>query len=168
MKYDLGIIPCTKTKNVNGQTARTLYTGGPFSLFIRHAQQRCTRVVIMSAKYGILQLDHAVNYYDATMATLTIEQRAELLVKLREQLQRYVGLRTLAYVPKVYYEIALEALPPVVGGWDRPYKTMPMLPLWARLKKEIADHEAENPASGRLLVPVLPRRGFAPDFDESE
>lgn len=165
--YSLGIIPCTKTKRADGKTARTLYAGGPFSLFMRHALQRCDVVMIMSARYGLLELNASVRYYDATMGTLTSVERQELIRKLRMQMPWLVGRRTLAYVPKVYYEVALEACPGIAASWHRPYKTLPMLPLWALLKREIEDHEQrESAASSGLQLPVLPRRGFSSDFDE--
>lgn len=163
--YQLGIVPCTKTKHPTASTAQTLYRSGGFSLTMRHAQQRCDRVIIMSAKYGLLQLNDAVRYYDMTIAQMVRSEREALIEKLWHQMPRYAGERTLSYLPKLYYEVAHEALSSIASKWDRPYKHLGMLKLWAQLSQEIKDYE-KNATGGGPQLPGVPRRRITPRPDE--
>jgi hypothetical protein len=143
--WDLGIIPCTSGKRPAGLTPLTLYKGGPFALSLRHAQQRCHQVMIMSAHYGLLRLSDPIRYYDAYLPTLTPEQRGALLGRLKHQLPQLAGLRVLSYLPKAYYLALLEADPTIVARFQRPYRKLPSLVLFKTLSNEIK-HYGIHPA----------------------
>lgn len=138
--YELGIVPCTKTKNPTAQTAQTLYRGGPFSLMMRHAVLYCERVIIMSAKHGLLDLNEKVTYYDAYLPNLSRSERDVFVNKLSDQLLKIESFETLSYLPKVYFDACCEALPQVTETWHRPFKHLPMHTCWKVLSEEIAAH----------------------------
>ncbi len=143
-RYDVALIPCTATKHATGRTPLTLYKGGPFSLMIRHAQQRADLILIMSAKYGLIDVDADVFYYNAYLPDLTPQARARLIVRLRSQIEDrhslLMGGRVLSYLSKAYYEALAEADALVAVNVRRPYKKLPMLPLFKILSNEIKSY----------------------------
>lgn len=142
--YDFGLIPCTSGKRPDGLTPLTLYKGGPFSLMMRHAQQRCGEILIMSAKYGLLGLQDPVRYYDAYLPDLTEAERAALAwrIKSSEKLlgASAPGTRILSYLPRAYHEFLAGAKPEIVGALKRPYANLPSLSLYAVLSHEIKNY----------------------------
>jgi hypothetical protein len=146
-RYDLALIPCTSRKNITGMTARSLYMGGPFATMMRHAQQRADRILILSAKFGLLELDAPVSYYDAYLPDLSPQMRERLIVRLRGQLQAYSQAhkpweqtRTLSYLPLAYYEAVAEASRSVAETFCRPYRKLPMIRCTAVLSAEIVTY----------------------------
>ncbi len=147
--YELGLIPCTKTKNPVGVTALTLYRSSPFSVQLRHAQQRCSRILIMSAKYGLLRLGDRVAFYEAYLPTLTEEQQVALRDELRRKAHEHALTRTppnqvLCYLPRAYYEFLVGT--DLISNWaqkiHRPYKSLPTLTLTKVLSNEIKGFES--------------------------
>lgn len=140
-RWDLALIPCTASKHLTGITPITLYKGGPFSLMMRHAQQRADQILIMSAKYGLLGLGDSVSWYDKYLGNLSPQEHARLVVRLRGQIDPgWSGGRVLSYLPKVYFETLLEANPAVVGAFHRPYRKLPSLRLFKVLSNEIKNY----------------------------
>lgn len=146
-RWDLGIIPCTSGKNPEGVTPLTLYKGGPFATMVRHAQQRCDHILIMSAKFGLIPTDAPVSYYDTYLPNLSPQMRERLRVQVRAQFAEGVPQalrkpwserRVLSYLPEAYYDFLLEAHPTYAQRFRRPYKGMGMLRLIACLSAEIA------------------------------
>jgi len=146
--FDIGLVPCTATKNPQGVTPLTLYKGGPFSLMVRHARQRCKRIVIMSAKYGLLEENARVQYYDTFIGDLDAGARQELMVRVRSQLKDMQGQTALSYLWKPYYSVLQ-----IANVWDipvaTPYMGLPSLVLYKVLSNEIKD---PNPTRRRLVV----------------
>lgn len=146
-RYDVGIIPCTAGKHAEGMTARTLYKGGGFATMMRHAAQRCDKVLIMSAKFGLITLDAPVSYYDAYLPDLSPQMRERLIVRMGKQVDELVwgGMpegqmpRILSYLPQAYYETLIIARP-ISDFVLRPYKKLGMLKLTACLSAEIAGY----------------------------
>lgn len=140
--WDVGLIPCTKAKKPTGINARTLYRGGTFSLLMRHAHQRCDKVMIMSAKYGLVDLDHPMQYYDQFVDAQTTQERLELLAKVRGQIQELKGLRVISYLWHSYHSILVEADPTIANQLRRPYKGIPTMPayLQAIITREISNY----------------------------
>ena len=147
-RWDLGIIPCTSGKHADGVTPLTLYKGGPFATMIRHAQQRCDHVLIMSAKFGLLRLDDPVSYYDAYLPKLPPQMRERLRERTAGQLAENIPQalrkpwnerRVLSYLPEAYHDflmvVAAESYKHV---FRRPYAHLGMLTMIATLSAEIA------------------------------
>lgn len=105
--FRLALLPCTKTKNPHGLTAQTLYSGGAFSLMMRHAQQRADRIMILSAKYGLLDLADPVEPYEQWLPDLKPEERQRLARLVEFQLlalQLEEPVLVISYLPKAYHE----------------------------------------------------------------
>lgn len=140
-RWGLALIPCTAGKRIDGQTPLSLYKGGPFALMMNHARQRAERIMIMSAKYGLLNLDEPISWYDAFLPNLDPQARARLIVRMRGQIDPgWSQTRVLSYLPKAYYETLLEANPPVVSTFRRPYRKLPSLVLYKILSNEIKNY----------------------------
>lgn len=150
-RYQLALIPCTKAKNPVGITPLTLYRSTPFSLMVRHAQQRCESVLIMSAKYGLLRLNDRIAFYEAYLPALNEQQqtalRDELRYKIREhRILQIPGAQVLSYLPRAYFEFL--ASTDLTSTWapsiHRPYKNLPSLTLMKVLSHEIAGFETSG------------------------
>jgi hypothetical protein len=108
---------------------------------LRHAQQRCGRVIIMSAKYGLLELQDPVSWYEAYLPALSAEDRASLLVRLRKQaLEKLAGERVLWYPSTAYWDAFAEAAPELAKSVSRPYHKLSALMLRKVLSKEIKNY----------------------------
>jgi len=141
-RYEIGLIPCTKTKSPIGITPPTLYKGGPFSLMMRHAQQRCDRVIIMSAYFGLLKMDDRVHDYEAYLPGLDEAARRALALRIVERSDLLDGASICSYLPKAYYEFLAAVIDPqIVQRIRRPYRNLPMLSLYKVLSNEIKGHE---------------------------
>lgn len=147
-RYELAIIPCTRAKNPLGVTPLTLYRSTPFSVMIKHAQQRCGRILIMSAKYGLLRPDDRITNYDVYLPQLRPEERAKLRGELcsqwrREKLVEVPPEGVLSYLPKAYYDFLAETSH--FADWAprirRPYKSLSLLKLVEVLSNEIKGFE---------------------------
>ncbi len=139
-KYDVGLIPCTASKNPEGLTPLTLYKGGPFSLMVRHARQRCKRIVIMSAKYGLLEESDRVQYYDTFIDDLTDDQKFLLMRGVRDTLNciMWRNSSVLSYLWKPYWAVFSEANEPRYHIKVRtPYMGTPSLVLYKVLSNEL-------------------------------
>lgn len=158
--YQLGIIPCTRTKNKNGKTARTLYHGGPFSQRMQHAMARCDRILILSAKYGLIPPEHPVEWYEAFLPTLSTEARAALAQEVQLQLL-FINLpppgRVLSYLPESYNDFLRGLVEPCVApgfteSWDyhRPFSHMYMN-VYKRMAEEII-RDKTIPPSFRIFL----------------
>ena len=139
--YELAIIACTATKNPMGKTAMTLYRGGPFSLNVRHAQMRADKLLIMSAKYGLLRPDDPVEYYDLYLPDLFGFEREELVELVSQQgkaLELLKVGRAISYLPLAYFALLEEALPAFAERMDRPFKGVGMMRAWKIMSEELA------------------------------
>jgi hypothetical protein len=153
-RYDLALIPCAHNKNPTGVNPRTLYRSTVFITSLRHALQRCDRILILSSKYGLIRPDDPVSYYEAYLPTLTQQQLSTLREKLFlqwgiHQLERVPPSRVLCYLSKSYYEIL--ATTTHFSTWSlgllRPYKTLGNVQLIKALCHEIREFETSRLAS---------------------
>lgn len=73
----VGLVACGKQKQPGIHTARYLYTSSLFKKSIHAAIRRCGRTdtFILSAKYGLLDVDQPVRDYDQSLAQLSPECR---------------------------------------------------------------------------------------------
>lgn len=147
--YELGLIPCTRSKNPIGVTPLTLYRSSPFSTMMNHARQRCRRILIMSAKYGLLELDDRVAFYEAYLPTLDGFQLAKLKTDLKSKIlaKRLLEIepaQVLSYLPKAYYEClaSIDVAETWAAGIHRPYKSLSLLTFMKVLSYETKGFES--------------------------
>lgn len=120
-RYDLGVIACSASKYpVAAAPAVGLYKGAPFSIAFKHAQQRCDRILIMSAKHGLVWPQQVLPWYDLFIGSLTEGQKKELVEKMREVVASLALKTVLSYLPQAYHELFIQAVPS--ARISRPYK----------------------------------------------
>ena len=61
------LISCSKNKKLGHHKARDLYSSTLFKFNLKYAQSIGDKVFILSAKYGLLDLDKEVDYYNETL-----------------------------------------------------------------------------------------------------
>lgn len=107
-----------------------------------HAHQRADRIMIMSAKHGLVDLDTPMRYYDAFITSISTQERLELIAKVRKQVEPLIGLRTISYLWIPYHEVIVEASPHFAGSLRRPYQGLPTMPatLQKILSREVANY----------------------------
>lgn len=142
-RYAVGIVACSASKRPDGQTPLTLYRGALFSTTVRHACQRCDRVLIMSAKYGLLELNDPVQWYDTYLGHLDHRERAILrkrIVDGGKLTYAYANpRRILSYLPKLYHSELMLALPHL-GAVARPYAGLNLFQLVQVLSNEVKNY----------------------------
>lgn len=70
------MISCGKRKLSQQAKAKNLFTSTLFKLSLKHAQQqRPNDIYILSAKYGLIDLDEIVAPYELTLNTMRIAER---------------------------------------------------------------------------------------------
>lgn len=104
------IIPCGGKKVGHTTTARNLYTGSAFQLALATVEEAAAldgaRVLIMSAKHGLLELDDMVAPYDVKLDRTTKAHEGIQLDELTEQALQ-LGLdesEVYAFLPAAYFE----------------------------------------------------------------
>lgn len=145
-RWAVGLVACSASKRPNGINPLTLYKGAIFATTIHHASQRCDRILIMSAKYGLLDLADPVRWYDAYLGNLDARQRAVLKAKIVDggklrDFQRDASV--LSYLPKDYHDLLMEALPHLAPITRRPYANLPMMRFIKVLANETKNYGKE-------------------------
>ena len=112
---------------------------------MRHAHQRADRVLIMSAKYGLIPTDAPISWYEAYVPTLTSQERDELKRILTPQLKQLKGIRVLSYVSNAYQVLLVEVDLTVASAIHRPYCKLNFLTALKVLSNEIASY-GQNPS----------------------
>lgn len=64
----VALVGCGKSKRLGTHPARHLYTGPLFRASLAHAERIAERVFIVSAFYGLVELDQKIESYDRTVA----------------------------------------------------------------------------------------------------
>lgn len=146
-RWHVGLVACSASKRPGGLTPLTLYKGAPFSITMQHACQRCDRVLIMSAKYGLLDLHDPVQYYDTYLGDLDAAERLALQRRIYDSSKLHYlpdGVRILSYLPEAYHALLVEALPHLASvRVRRPYAHIRSLTMMAILSKEIRNYGKE-------------------------
>lgn len=73
----LALIGCGKTKREGTHPARCLYTGPLFRAALAHAERTAERIYVVSARYGLLDLDREIDSYDETLSGKRMRERDE-------------------------------------------------------------------------------------------
>jgi len=85
----VALIACSKRKREVPAKARDLYQGNLFKKSLRLAElEKFPRIFILSAKYGLLELEQCIAPYDTTLLTQDRDQRQEWARGVIEQLRK--------------------------------------------------------------------------------
>lgn len=110
------VVPCSASKVSAATYAHALYTGQHFVHTLRAAiteASACSgRVLILSARYGLLGLDDIVDPYDTTMGdpdAVTVPEVTAQAVALGIDF----GVEVYAMLPRAYYRALSAALAPL-------------------------------------------------------
>lgn len=80
-------IACSKTKKSVPCKAREVYQGTLFKKSLQFVlSQSYTDVFILSAKYGLLELDQVIDPYELTLKTFSKSERREWASKVQNQI----------------------------------------------------------------------------------
>lgn len=78
---NIALIACSKSKNPEARqhpvAACDLYTGAMFRKSLRYAKDvlRADRIFILSAKYGLVEPEERLPYYDQTLCTAKVAEK---------------------------------------------------------------------------------------------
>jgi len=87
------LISCVSKKLHHRARARDLYISPLFRMNLKYAQQFSPqKVFILSAKYGLVQLDEEIEPYDVTLNKMTARERRNWAAKVTSQLQEHCDL----------------------------------------------------------------------------
>ena len=105
------VIPCGGAKLPHSAHADELYTGSMFKDTLRTALTMTTRdnVFILSAKYGLVQLDTVLAPYDLKMGQAGSVDADQVQRDLRELIDFSTAYTLDALLPKAYLKVLEEA-----------------------------------------------------------
>lgn len=67
----IGLVACSSRKLDRRAPARELYSSPLFRKSLAYAEQRCERVYVLSAKFGLVELDQRIGKYDHRLGCKT-------------------------------------------------------------------------------------------------
>ena len=88
----LALISCGKSKGPVAAPCRSLYIGAMFKKSLAFAEHTCDRAVVLSAKYGLVELDTVIEPYEQTLNKMSRQDCAYWAQKVAAQIkQQYPG-----------------------------------------------------------------------------
>lgn len=87
------LISCVSKKLSHKARARDLYVSPLFRMNLQYAQQFSPkRIFILSAKYGLVQLDEEIEPYDITLNRMSLREQKSWASNVASQLREYCDL----------------------------------------------------------------------------
>ena len=94
-------------------------------MLMKHASQRCDRILILSGKHGLISPDAKISWYDSWINTLPPDEYLQLTDRVSHQLQALSEpVAVLCYLPKAYYGLLEDAGIPSTWTIHRPYASV--------------------------------------------
>ncbi|MEZ4600728.1 MAG: hypothetical protein R2940_13145 [Syntrophotaleaceae bacterium] len=88
------LISCVSQKQTSRSLAKNLYVSPLFRLSLRYAQLLTPDgIFILSAKYGLVELDDDLDPYDQTLNTMKVQERKEWAAAVLAQLAKRADLK---------------------------------------------------------------------------
>lgn len=84
----VALLACSKRKAGSPKAVRFFYLGSTFTKSIIYCKPRFDRVLVLSAKYGLLELDQIIEPYDLTLRDMDPEARSAWAKKVRIQMRQ--------------------------------------------------------------------------------
>jgi hypothetical protein len=109
----IGLISYGKKKRQGTHKARDLYIGTYFSKTLNYAQTQCEIVYILSAKYGLVELDQTIHSYELKITQLKKQERKLWALHVLKQMKdkQLVEYDIKIYAGQPYYEPLVPYLP---------------------------------------------------------
>lgn len=122
---EIYLISCVKSKLSHLDKARNLYTSTLFKLSLKYAQQqKPDAIYILSAKYGLLDLDAVVAPYELTLNTMGVAYRRRWAKRVLAQLKERSDLKNDLFII-LAGENYREFLLPEIKHFEIPFKGLP-------------------------------------------
>jgi hypothetical protein len=87
-------ISCVKSKRNRRSKAAELYTSTLFTKALHYAESlKPDRILILSAEYGVLELDDEVDPYEKTLNTMRVTERKQWAQRVLTQLRTKANLQ---------------------------------------------------------------------------
>ena len=84
---DVAFISCVKEKRIGKYKAKDLYTSDFFRKSFGYCFSKYEKVFILSAKYGLLELEEEIENYEMTLNNFSKVQKIEWSVKVCNQME---------------------------------------------------------------------------------
>lgn len=102
-KKKLIILPCSKSKKVLTNTQAINLYDGPFYRLIRKYNPSDTEIMILSAKYGLIESTDKISYYDQKMTKDRAKELSNCVsIKLTQKLNENDYIRIYINLGKIY------------------------------------------------------------------
>ncbi len=93
------LIACASKKLLHKARARDLYISSLFRMNLKYAHQFSPqKIFILSAKYGLVQMDEEIKPYDVTLNKMSAGERRAWAAKVIEQLKEHCDLESNHFV----------------------------------------------------------------------
>jgi hypothetical protein len=134
------LLGCVKKKLTCKARARELYTSVLFTLSLRYAERvlKPDRTFILSARYGLLELDKEIEPYDETLSSLSATKRRAWAEGVIAQLCEVADLEADDFTV-LAGERYIEFLRPHLRHLHEPLHGMPIGKRIAWLKKQVGE-----------------------------
>jgi cytoplasmic iron level regulating protein YaaA (DUF328/UPF0246 family) len=118
------LVSCAKTKRDGYHPAKDLYVSDLYAKSVRYAEQNADDWWILSAKYGLLNIDTIIEKYDVTLNSMPTTDRIEWAEQVYRDLMDVVnpGDRVIVLAPQRYAEFLTSKLQAFGVVVDRPLK----------------------------------------------
>ncbi|MEN6572364.1 MAG: DUF6884 domain-containing protein [Anaerolineaceae bacterium] len=118
------LISCVKSKLDHPAKAKDLYISTLFQSFLEYARRlKPDEIYILSAKYGLLELDQKIAPYEMTLNTMSVAEKRDWSHKVLDSLRQKADLQSDLFIflaginyrkyllPELkHYEVPLEGL----------------------------------------------------------
>jgi len=88
MQNKIAFIACSKSKRTTPCRARDMYTGALFRKALKYTECRFEKVLILSALYGVVDLNQIITPYERTLNTMPLKERKEWAAGVWEQIKK--------------------------------------------------------------------------------
>jgi hypothetical protein len=140
------LIQCCKSKLLNRNEAKDIYISPLFRLSLQYAQSLNPQAIhILSARYGLLELNSIIDHYDNTLLNMSRLDRKEWAARIIYDLQNKYDLRKDIFIilAGIRYR---EFLIPMIYNYEIPLAGLSIGRQLSQLK--------------RFLIQIRPKKGF--------
>jgi len=89
----IALVSCASKKKDIKTNAEDLYISSLFKYNLQYAKKIADKVLILSAKYGLLRLDEEIEPYEKTLNKMPLEERKEWARKVISQLKEISNIK---------------------------------------------------------------------------
>jgi hypothetical protein len=111
---NIALISCVSKKLLQKAKAREIYISTLFKLSLKYAEMKYSRIYILSAKYGLLELEQEIDTYNETLNDKSKKERLEWAEKVMNQIKTKCDIQMDEFVflaGRKYYENLIPNLP---------------------------------------------------------